>query len=176
MIRKTSIFLALCALTACGVITQTSYDENVDFGKYKTFCWLKGCEFTVTGPHYLSDNAIRAGVKRSIMTEMEKRGIQYNDANPDLLVDFHITLREETSYIYHRKEDEPFYYSPLPETEKITYLDGTIIIDLADRNEGRMVWRSVAKGYMDAHPELTEKNLHRGIRKALKSFPPKSHK
>lgn len=170
---KKSFLLLFIALSGCAVNLKTTYDHQKDFNSYQTFCWMNGCEFTVTGPDYLSDEKLRASVKQSIINELEKKGMRYDENNPDLVIDFHITLVEESAIIHHRDEDEPFYYKPMDEMETINYLNGTLVIDMADRKEGRMVWRSVVNGYMDTHPELTEENLGKGIRQALKHFPPR---
>lgn len=165
-------FIFCVGAIGCSVTTHTLYDHQVDFGNYKTFCWMNRCEFTFTGPSYLDDSLMQERVSDAIKAKLEKAGFKYDPDSPDLLVDFHITLTNESSMIYHQREDQPFYYQPLSEPEVINYLKGTIIIDIADKSQGRMVWRSEAIGYMDIHPEITAQNLRRGVKEALRKFPP----
>jgi hypothetical protein len=47
---------------------------------------------------------------------------------------------------------------------------------MADKAESRMVWQSHAISYMESHPDLSEKNIRRGIKLVLKNFPPESIK
>jgi hypothetical protein len=49
-----------------------------------------------------------------------------------------------------------------------------MVIDMVDKSAGKMVWRSEAIGYMDTHPDLSDKNIGKGILTALKNFPPKA--
>jgi len=170
------LFLVLTTLSACSVKVHSMFDQSLDFSKYKTFCWLNGCEFTYTGPTYLNDSLLREKIKSAIVSELESKGLSQNDDNPDLLVDFHISVENESSIIYHHYDDGHYNFKPFPEQEVVNYLKGTIIVDLVDKEESRMVWRSEAIGYMDLHPDLSEKNIKKGIKTALKNFPPKPRK
>lgn len=163
----------LFAFAGCNVKVHSSFDRTQDFSEYKTFCWLNGCEFTYTGPTYLNDSLLREKIKNSIIAELNKKGFTQNDNQPDLLIDFHISVKNESSIIYHHNDDDHYNYKPFPEEEIINYLKGTIVIDMVDKSAGKMVWRSEAIGYMDTHPDLSEKNIRKGIAIALKNFPPK---
>ncbi|HPI81431.1 MAG TPA: DUF4136 domain-containing protein [Cyclobacteriaceae bacterium] len=167
---------ALAMLTAsCSIKVHSTYDRHVDFSKYKTFCWLNGCEFTYTGPTYLNDSLLREKIKEPIVAEMNAKGFTEDNNNPDLLIDFHISVKNESSIIYHRGDDNIYEFKPFPDQEVINYLKGTIVIHMVDKSEGRMVWRSEAIGYMDVHPDLSERNIRKGIAIALKKFPPKPY-
>ncbi len=167
-----SVVLVITAIS-CNIKVNSSYDHRIDFTKYKTFCWLNGCDFTYTGPTYLNDSLLREKIKNAIIAELEEKGLKHDDNNPDLLIDFHISVENESSVVYHHRDDEPYYFQPFPELKVIDYLKGTIVIDMVDKSESRMVWRSESIGYMDVHPDLSEKNIRRGIGTTLKKFPPK---
>lgn len=160
---------------SCSLKIQNTYDRQVDFSKYKTFCWMSGCEFKFTGPVYLNDSLIRENLKMAIVDELKAKGLTEDPNNPDLLVGFTITVKDEQAIVYHPAEDTPIYIKPL-ETEKevINYLRGSLIIGMADRKESRMVWQSHAVSYMETNPELTEKSIRKGIKTVLKNYPPKS--
>jgi len=170
------LFFVFAILSSCSVKVNSTFDQSKDFSKYKTFCWLNGCEFTYTGPTYLNDSLLREKIKRAIVSELTSKGLSQNDDNPDLLVDFHISVENESSVIYHHYDDSHYDFKPFPEQEVVNYLKGTIIVDIVDKEEARMVWRSVAIGYMDLHPDLSEKNIQKGIKTALKNFPPRLRK
>lgn len=165
--------IATVFLSACDVEVETAYDLKTDFKKYKTFCWMDGCEFNFSGPEYLNDSLIRENIKEGIIADLSAKGISYDADYPDLLIDFHITVENQTGVLYHYREDEPFYYAPLSDREEVPYHKGTVIIHIADKEEGRMVWRAQAIGYMDVNPDITEENLRKAITLSLKNFPPK---
>lgn len=157
----------------CQVRVKSSYDHSVDFGKYKTFCWMTGCEFKFNGPAHLNDSLLHQHLKLAIVDELRNKGLTEDIANPDLLVGFTITISDEQAVIYHRAEDSPLFYKSLEmDTEVVNYLKGTMIIGMADKIESRMVWESVAVSYMEVNPDLSEQNIRKGIKLVLKDFPP----
>jgi len=167
-------FLLLMGLaTSCSIKVQTLYDRKVDFAKYKTFCWMKGCEFQFTGPAYLNEPEVRQKIQNAIVEEMADRGLVLNNDQPDLLVDVHVTVEDEKIQTYHRTEEKELYYRLFDEPTELLLLKGTLVIDMADKNEGRMVWRSVAVSYLDLHPQLTERNIRRAMKRTLRDFPPR---
>ena len=175
IVMKAVLFLSfLLIMVGCQVTIKESYDHSVDFSKYKTFFWMTGCEFKFTGPEYLNDSLLREHLKTSLIKELESKGLKEDADNPDLLVGFTITVKDEQAIIYHRAEDSPVYYQPLEtEREVINYLKGTLIIGMADKLESRIVWQSNAMSYMELNPDFSEKNIRKGIKLVLKNFPPK---
>jgi Domain of unknown function (DUF4136) len=168
-------FMVIIAMlfVGCQVRVKYSYDHSKDFGKYKTFCWMTGCEFKFTGPAYLNDSLLQQNLKRAIVEELKSKGLTEDTANPDLLVGFTITVNDEQAVIYHRAEDSPLFYKPLEiDREVVNYLKGTLIIGMADKNESSMVWESVAVSFMELNPDFSEKNIRKGIKLVLKDFPP----
>ena len=171
------IAVLFISLSSCGVKVNSLYDHNATFDKYETFCWLEGCEFTYSGPSYLDDSTLREYIKSSIIEDLSSKGLQQNTENPDLLIDFHISVENETMVLYHEEEEEDFPSQYEEENiEYIDYLKGTLIIDIVDKDEGRMIWRSAAIQYMNIHPKLTKNNIQKGITRALKDYPPKPPK
>jgi len=164
-------------LAGCSMNIQNTYDHQVDFSKYKTFCWMSGCEFKFAGPTYLNDSLLREHLKIAIIDELESKGLRQDTNNPDLLVGFTITVKDEQAIVYHPAEDTPVYIRPLDnEREVVNYLKGSLIIGMADSKESRMVWQSHAISYMENNPDLSEKNIRKGIKMVLKNYPPKSNK
>ena len=169
-----TILLFLISLASCNVKVHTTQDNSVDFSKYKTFCWLDGCEFTYTGPNYLDDSLWRETIKDAIILELAEKGIVQDENSPDLLIDFHISVENESSVIYHHIENQ-YNFQPNYEADEeiIHYLKGTMIIHMVDKAQGKMVWSSESISYMSVHPELTERNFRKGIALTLKKFPSK---
>ena len=109
MIKLAIFILVGVIFTSCAVKIRTVYDHQVDFRKYKTYCWMEGCEFKFSGPGYLSDTLLKANLQKSIINELKGKGLTQDNNNPDLLIGLTITLKDQQSIIYHRSEDTPFY-------------------------------------------------------------------
>ncbi len=162
------------ALCSCTVSVHTVYDKSIDFTKYKTYCWMNGCEFKFEGPNYLKDSLLRENLKASIIEELKRKGLSLDPGNPDLLVGITVTVKDEKAIIYHHTEDQPFY-RPMENNNNdvVTYLKGTLVLGMADRRESKIVWESFAVNYMEIEPDFSEKRIHKGIQLVLKNYPPK---
>ena len=168
------IFVAIVSalLGGCSMHVNTLYDPATDFSKYKTFCWMSGCEFSITGPPYLNDSLIRENIKKTIISQLNKKGLILDNDKPDLLISFNITVKNEQSIVYHREDEVPFSRSVDINPEVINYLKGTIIIGMADKKNSKVVWESFASNYMELNPDVSEKNIARGISLIMKKYPP----
>lgn len=152
---------------------RTEHNTSIDFSQYETFCWLEGCTFTFTGPAYLNDSLVQSRVKESIISTLQKKGLRYDDNTPDLLVDFHITFENEKAIYYHSVQDDPYYYrTTFLQPEEVGLIKGTLLIHMVDRKRSEVVWQSYAEGYLEDPPDLSAKNIQRGIIRVLKEFPP----
>jgi len=165
-------FAMLLVAASCAVKVRTLQLPNHDFSKYQTFCWLESCEFTFRGPDYLNDSLVRSYMQKAIKSEMKRKGIAFNSDSPDLLMDVQVVMKTDTGYAYHRP-DEVHQFIPFTNREEVLLLKGTFIIDLIDKQQGKMVWRSVAISYFDLYPALTQANVDRAVAAALQQFPPK---
>jgi hypothetical protein len=172
---KIVLFISIVLfLAGCRMEIKESYDHTADFTQYKTFCWMTGCEFKFNGPEYLNDSLLRENLKVSLIRELESKGLKEDSNNPDLLIGFTITMKDEQAIIYHRADDSPVYYQPLEtEREVINYLKGTLIIGMVDKEKSQLVWQSNAISYMELNPDFSEKNIRKGIKLVLRNFPPK---
>lgn len=170
--KKLLLLLLMGGMISCDTV-RTEYDTSIDFNQYKTFCWLEGCAFTFTGPSYLDDSVVQSHVKESIISTLQKKGIRYNDNDPDLLVDFHITIENEKAIYYHGVQDDPYYYrTTFLQPEEVILTRGTLLIHVVDRQRSEVIWQSHAEGYLEDPPDLSKKNIQRGITRVLKDFPP----
>ncbi|TXH26332.1 MAG: DUF4136 domain-containing protein [Cyclobacteriaceae bacterium] len=174
MNRVVLILFCLAVVTGCSVTVKETFDKQTDFSQYKTYCWMAGCEFNFTGPSYLNDSTAKENIRKAIEAEMKAKGLTLSTDNPDLLVGFTITVKDEQAIVYHRAEDTPIFIKPLDlDKEVINYLKGSLIIGMADARESRMVWQSHVSAYMELKPDLSEANIRKGIKQALKNYPPK---
>lgn len=173
MFKVILFFFAAAIFSGCAVNVHTIYDKQVDFGKYKTFCWMNGCEFKFSGPAYLNDSLMRSSIQKSIISELKKKGLTQDLNNPDLLVGLTVTMQDEQAIIYHRAEDTPFYRPLENDNKVVNYLKGTLVLGMADKKDSKMVWESFAVSYMDLNPDFSEKEVLKGIKLVLKDFPPK---
>jgi hypothetical protein len=116
---------------------------------------------------------VKEKIQQAVIAEMEEKGLRLDPDRADLLLDIRVTIEDEVISAQHRQEQPELYQRLFEGNNEIRLLKGTLIVDMADKREARMVWRSVAVSYLDVHPDLTQKNLQRGARLVLRKFPPK---
>lgn len=163
-------------LSGCAVKVKTFYDKTASFDQYNNFCWFTGCEFAIDGPDYIKKDSASVEIfKQAITDELLRKGFTYDENNPDFLVYMRILVEEEETIISspYGEEDWVIHAIEQFEGQPYVYLKGSIVIDIADAEESTMVWRSDAVRYIDLNPDVTQGNIQKGVRSALKKFPPK---
>jgi hypothetical protein len=95
--------------------------------------------------------------KQAVRKQMETRGYQYVEANPDLLVNFYANAHERTEvrstpavpaygyygYRYGLYNAWPMYQD---QVQSVTYPVGTANVDVVDAQKRQLIWEGVAQG------------------------------
>ena len=171
--RACLIILSFLMVACAQVRVKTLIHPTTDFSKYQSWCWLQGCEVAYDGPGYLYDSATIEAVANAVALEMHEKGYTQEDENADLLVDFHIVLKEDSAiFSMVHEEDLPFCNNN--EQEFYHFLRGSLIIHIGDRESGQMIWRSDARRLMALRPDIDEGEIRNGVKKSLKKFPVKA--
>ncbi len=169
---RLTLFVLILIFASCAQIkVKTIYDPSADYMSYKTWCWLQGCELVYEGPNYLYDSSTIEAVGNAVALEMYEKGFTQGDENSDIFVDFHIVVKEDSAiFAMVHEEDLPFWDTKEPEFYH--FLRGSLIIHIGDRRTGKMIWRSDARRLMALRPDIQPHEIRKGVKKALKKFPP----
>ena len=151
---------ALCVmflLAGCATGPQVSSeaDPSADFSRYRTFGWYQPLAIEDKG--YATPTTEQ--VKNAVRREMEARSYAFDPENPDLRVNLNAYMRERTDVSSIPTVDYSYYYSyraggylAVPfwrdRTSVRQYTEGTLNVDLVDRERNRMVWEGIAVGRM----------------------------
>jgi hypothetical protein len=159
--------LALAGCAAPGPQIRAEYDRSVDLRQYKTFGFFSPLATDKEGYQTAVSQYLKAAARR----ELESRGLRYDEAAPQLLVNFGAKLNDklrvnQTStptigmgiglgggYYGYRGglySSWPLYTN---ETQVSTYQEGTLNVDLVDPARKALVWEGVAVG------KVTQKTL-----------------
>lgn len=169
----TAILIASCAEYK----VRTSKDPKAKFEDYKTWCWFNNCSPTYEGPEYLVEQPTLDKISNVIAEEMHNKGYIQGDENSDLVLDYHLILKEDSSrYAIIYEEQEPLWEQYEHPDAYHHFLKGSLIIYIADREKGKIVFKSVTERYLPQHPEITYGELRKGIKRALKDLPIKKSK
>lgn len=179
-----AIALTLLPLAGCATVPQvTSVAEpGTDFSSYRSFGFHQPLGTDQGGYQSIVTEGLKAAVRR----QLETRGLQYSETNPDLLVNFNARLSRE-----YARSLEPVggfggfggrgyygyrmgFYNPWPRYRTVTipYEEGTLNIDVVDRVRKQLVWEGVvAEAVGSKNLQQLEPVLEKAVDAAFTRYP-----
>lgn len=161
-------------MTACATNVQTINPSRNDLSDYETFAYLPNTNVEVEGKNY-SDTAVNKVIVESVKMNLEKHGLEIDQKEPGLLVlistSADVELKANTRPVYATYPYQfgigrvspwynPYYYygyssySPVVgyNTTTYSYKEGTLVIDLIDRETKKTVWKGIANEQIYSQP------------------------
>jgi hypothetical protein len=167
------VVLAATLATGCASMRIGTYvARDTDFSRYHTFAWTTADALPVGDPR-LDHNPILVDYLQGAV----ERGLQKHElllvppsAHPDLLVHFHGSVRQVVSVAGASRAHE---YGVSEDVEVVTFDEGTLVIDLVDAGDGRLVWRGWAidsvEGLVDSQDRMKQK-VNEAVARLLANF------
>ena len=173
---------------------RSDYSPETDFTKLRTFAWLP---VTATTGDPRADSPILAGrIRRAAVDDLKSKG--YREVAPDQNPDFYVTyqaaiqdrvkVQSSPSYVGgygwagygYRGWAGGRWGGPVgyvgTETTVRQYEQGTLVIDIVDRERDDLIWRGSAQAKLkrDDNRSSAERDeaARDVVRQILKSFPP----
>lgn len=170
--KRSAIIVALTAIifmTGCSSIqVETDYNREVDFSKYKTYRWIPHVKGTEDNP-LMNDPLIESHVKNAVNAEMAKKGFtRIEEGHPDFLMAWYFTARNRVDVTH-------YYGYWYPQTNVYKYKEGTLIVDIVDRENKQLIWRGWATGVLEDRSRINDQ-INYSVQKLLKKFPPNARK
>ncbi len=172
--------LALVLVPALAMAQKVTYDfdKNADFAAFKTYAMKEG---TPVGQPLIDERIVAA-----IDAAMAAKGFTKNDANPDVFVVYHTTFDKQKD-ISTFSSGYSGGYGPYgwgwgggmgmgtTSTQVRDILMGTLVIDMADAKNKKVVWRGMGVKEVNttAKPEKRDKSIKSAVDKIFKNYPPK---
>jgi len=177
------IILLLCIflLTACsGPIKITSdYDKNVDFKSYETYMLLPWRKENSK----LVNEIDKRRLYDALTYELNARGYRQVNAGADLAVNLMVIIQEKANVTAYRSHYNyggyyyPYGYGSTIHFDSQEYLQGTVIIDVFDNNEKKLIWQGAAIAEIDENPRNREQGIKKGMARIFWEYPvPKQKK
>lgn len=146
------IFLAGCA---GGPTVRVDQDTAANLSQYRTFGFYDRLE--TDKPRYSTLTTAR--LKDATIREMERLGYRHDESKPDLLVNFSANVSDRQDVTKTPASVRGVYgYRPAAyrawsgyayDIDVREYKAGTLIIDLIDARQKRLVWRGIAEGELN---------------------------
>jgi hypothetical protein len=158
MKRSIALVLSACLLAACAaqpeILTNTDPDANLD--SFRAFGFFDPLGTDVDGA---SRSLLTAQLKYAMQREMGLRGLEPSD-RPDVLIDFLVTkerrtdVRESPNNVVSRSHwgtSVSMWPSSQTRTEVRHYKKGTLIIDLVDTRNRRLLAEGGAQNRIESN-------------------------
>ena len=164
---------ALAVMVAgCSTLeVHTDYDPSGNFAAYRTFTLKEGAK--------AKNSLAQARVTKALVQTLEAKGLKQVTGEADLKVYTHFVLGKDVrlySYGYGMGGWYGWRWGGGYHTTDVQQIPtGTIVIDLVDGKENRLVWRGTAKDQIsrDITPEERAVKTKEAIDKLFEGFPPK---
>jgi len=164
---KSAVLCALLLVGCAGQIqTNTTYDDSADFAAYRTFAQAPAPTYATDMPAY--SEITGRNIQEQIAKNLQQKGLQpagWDDA--DLQVSFTLggQARQNTEYW----GGWGWYGAGEVETEN--YVQGSLVIDMADRAKKRLVWHGYGSENLFSQ-SASDETLARAVDAVLAKFPP----
>lgn len=142
-----------CAANAQTITVKADEKLDTDFSKYKTFYFSSQADAWLDkGVYFLNDLHMKAFVRDAVKAELMGLGYNLQSQEPDLIVNFRVfdspvTLKGFEGYgTSYWGADE---YREPSDTESYDVEAGTLLVSMADRESGQVVWQGFASGLIE---------------------------
>ncbi|WP_299793807.1 DUF4136 domain-containing protein [uncultured Shewanella sp.] len=181
--KRVMVVVAAMALSACSSMkTSSDYDPAANFSDIKTYAWV---EQKNQDTSYHLDGLMDQRVRAAVESQLSLKGVTQSDPQTaDILVNYLTKVDKKinvdtfnTNFGYH-----PYYGSPWgmsgsmhTQTTVREYEVGTLILDMIDRETGKLIWRgSVADTIREKNtPEERVEVVNKAVAEMMLNYPPK---
>jgi Domain of unknown function (DUF4136) len=176
-----SVITAVLALAPVIVLAQKTsfdFDKTANFAGFKTYALKEGTS--------VGQPLIDARIVAAIDAQLAEKGLTKSDSSPDLFVVYHVAFDKEKDISTYSTGYAGGYGrygwgygggwgGGTSTTQVRDILIGTLVIDLADAKQGKLVWRGMGVKEVDtqAKPDKRDKSINNAVQKIFKNFPPK---
>lgn len=157
--RLIGLAAIVALMSACSSAPKvaTDFDPSYDFNNIKSYYLVEHNLANQGGGTGLADQR----ATREITAEMDKRGIPTASAEEaDIIITFHIVAQDRTKvtsyntgYGYSRYGYGRGAYYGGNQVDVRQYTEGTLLVDLVDPEEQRIVWRGQTSAVLRDRPQ-----------------------
>ncbi|MCG3204601.1 MAG: hypothetical protein KCHDKBKB_01316 [Elusimicrobia bacterium] len=176
-------FLVAAVLSACATMgnVRTDYDEKADFGKFKTYAFLEAKEINESG--LLSNNLIRERVEGLLRENLDAEGLKSVslEQNPDMVIQYWVGVKNKqdiasipTNSTYYGAYYHDHWGTSYDRYVTYDYREGTLIVDLIDRESKNLVWRAYLVQVLEDSKDKNLETARRSLKKAFENYPPQA--
>jgi hypothetical protein len=173
-LKKVMLVCAVLFIASCSRMLVThDYEKGTNFSAYKTYGW-----HPIERSIELNDLLI-SRVKDAVNRELELKGFILAPEQPDFSIAIHFATRQKLDitdwgYATGGYWDRGYGFGLGGRLSSSYYEEGTLMIDMVDGAENKLVWRGTATDIIapGMSPEERTKEINSAVLLILQKFPP----
>jgi len=149
------------AVNAQGITVKSDRALDADLSNYKTFYWSSQADAWLDegGIYFLNDLGMKSIIRDAVKGELMGLGYQLQSHEPDLIVNFRVfdkpvTLKGYEGYGTSYWSDER--YRSIDDAATYEVEAGTLLVSMADRKNGQVIWQGFASGLIENNVFIKE--------------------
>lgn len=190
-IKSILIISILLFVYSCGPMVNTVNPDATNVNNYDTFAYLPNTNAKVEGNSY-NDESVNKAIVEAVRTNLRQEGFQLDRKSPDLLVlistatDTEVATTTDPVYATYPYTAgvttvspyyDPYYYYGYGiynnvlgyDLDTYAYKEGTLVINLIDRETKNTVWKGVAKN--NIYDQSSQDAIQRMVNDIFQEFP-----
>lgn len=140
----TALCVAAALTTGCASRPDIRLDRNPSLATnhYQTFSFYD----PLSTDKSLYTTIISGRLKNAARRELESRNYVYDEANPDLKVNFSLNVVDRQEVRSTLRGGPVAFRFGVNDIETVDYRQGTLALDLVDARKRELVWQGIAEG------------------------------
>ena len=156
------VLLLACSVAVAGMKVKADKDPEADFGAYRTYAWEKGLSAAYKNIQHVIEKNVDRELAQVELVKVDKE-------QADLYV-VSYALGEQLVGTLGGFYRQPDWAWGIITTESRLVTRGTLVIDLVDVKENKVVWRGVAQGNV-ANTEQAVRIIEQVTKKMFRKYP-----
>jgi len=173
--RRLGLVLAIMvAVAGCAAMTVSSHIErSVNFTDYVTYDWGPPDNLPVGDPRLDNNPFFRDYLMGAIEKKLAAKGYERAvSGEPDLLIHYHANVSRKFD-VYETDAHYGYCYGDC-QPQVVDYEEGTLVVDVVDRNTSKVVWRGWSQDTMNGvidNQDRLKKQVDEGVTRMMVLLP-----
>jgi Domain of unknown function (DUF4136) len=153
---------------------RVDFDHKTHFSSYKTYRWVDSASPPQEGlfPNGLMQERIAGLIEEA----MAARGFKRVATGGDLLISYGIQVTEHPQFTTFYDGGGPGWGwgwgSGFSTTTVQTFYEGTLVVNMVDANQKRLVFEGTSTQTISSRPERNTRRLTRAVNEIFEKYPP----
>jgi Domain of unknown function (DUF4136) len=177
-LTKRIVVLGALVLTVSPALAhriRVDFDHGMHFSRYKTYRWMDS-EAAPSPDPLFPNQLMRVRISGLIEEALAVRGFKRVATGGDLLIGYGVQVTEHPQFNTFYDGGGPGWGwgwgGGFSTTTVETIYEGTLVVDLVDANQKKLVFQGTSTQTISSRPERNTKRLARAVNEIFEKYPP----